>query len=352
VYYFGKVAHGYGPGQTNNLTIIVQAFESPGFSGLAEGQVQIMYTCNTNGVSKKGDYLMQGLDNKIHYVRAFIDVNGNRILDPFEPMGFAQESTTETDYHPLSVDLRGQAGVAKAGVRVVIRDRDTDDDQLPDGWEWMYYGTTSRGAYDLGVQNMTYWGPTNMTLIRCYEVDPLDVAPTAAGGDTDRDGVSDFDEICYSDRIAGTPPDVGHYVPYDPVTTPNGTDLNPMKWDTDGDRLSDGYEIQNGLDPLNPLGDADHDGLTDAQEVLVTMTSPVADSDSLRVKQVATVTPGAGLFSLTWAGKANATYQVQYSDNLKTWQDAPMGLFAGAADHVYVEQSPAASVRFYRVVAQ
>jgi hypothetical protein len=358
VYYFGKVAHGYGPGQTNNLTIIVQAFESPGFSGLAEGQVQVMYTCNTNvPMSKKGDYLMQGLDNKIHYVRAFIDVNGNRMLDAFEPMGFAQESTTETDYHPLPVDLRGQAGLAKAGVRVVIRDRDTDDDQLPDGWEWMYYGTMVRGAYDVGANTLT--------LLRNYEIEPLDLNPTKT--DYDGDGLEDVFEITYSDYVvaragnsnltvaawmASGLGDINHYEPYPANATSEGTDLSPILWDTDGDGLSDYDEVFNGLDPLDPNGDADGDGVSDAMEILVTRTSAMAASDVLKVKQVATVTPGQGLFSLTWTGKDGVSYQVQYSDNLKTWQDAPLGLFAGAADHVYVEQSPAASVRFYRVVVK
>jgi hypothetical protein len=368
VYYFGKVGHGYGAGQSNKLTVIVQAFESAGFSGVADGQVQITYTCNTNsigssiaantnnvGMPKKGDYSLMGLGNKVYYVRAFIDVNGNRTLDSWEPMGFARMNDgTDNSYRALPIDLTGQAGVAQDSVRVVIRDRDTDDDQLPDGWEWMYYGTMSKGAYDVGVQNMTYWGPTNMTLIRCYEVDPLDVDPTAAGGDTDRDGVTDFDEICYSDRIAGTLPDVSHYEPYDPLTNLKGTDLNPMQWDTDGDGLSDGYELANGLNPLNPSGDADGDGVCDADEVLTMMTSPRLASDVLRLRQVAVVTPGMGLFSLTWEGKAGVAYQVQYSDNLAVWHDVTdaEASCSGAGSHVYAEQSPAVATRYFRVVVK
>jgi hypothetical protein len=387
VYYFGKVRKGYGEGDTSNkLTIIVQAYESAGFSGVAEGQYQISYTCNTNSISwttnlittnivagltnvvtnsfvganidsntnnvgtpMKGAYRLMGLGNKTYHVRAFIDMNNNRRLDAFEPLGFAK--ARGDDYRPMDIDLSGAGGVAASGVRVVIRDRDTDDDQLADGWEWMYYGTLGKGPYDTGVTNQTYWGSTNMTLLRCYEVDPFDVDPTAANGDTDGDGVSDFDEVCYNNRVAGTAPDVSHYDPYDPVANPRGTDLNPMKWDTDGDGLSDGYELAHGLNPIDPDGDADGDGIRDVDEILVTRTSPLVAAETLRVTKVAVVTPGTGLVSVKWAGRAGATYQVQYSDNLRTWQDCTNGLRAGEGEQVYVDEAPA-TVKFYRVMAK
>ncbi len=358
VYYFGKVSKGYGAGQTNNLTVIVQTFESAGFSGVADGQVQISYNCNTNTPSaKKGNYLLSGLRNKAYYVRAFIDMNGNRTLDAFEPMGFARHPATGTAYTPLRVDLSGQAGISVENIQVVIRDRDTDDDQLPDSWEWMYYGTLGRGAYDVGSNTLT--------LLRNYEIEPYDLDPTKA--DYDGDGLDDVFEITYSDYVVARAADsnltiaawlasgrgnINHYEPYPASSMSEGTDLNPTVVDTDGDGLSDGFEIQNGFDPLNPNGDADEDGLTDAQEVLVTRTSPLLAAEGLRITDVAIMMPGQGLFSLTWAGQAGVSYQVQYSDDLNVWHDVSSGgLFAGAADHVYAEES-AADVRFYRVVVK
>ncbi|MEI6563380.1 MAG: matrixin family metalloprotease [bacterium] len=336
VYYFGKVSRGFGAGQSNRLTVIVQAFESPGFSGVADGQVQISYLCNTNAPSpKKGDYSLMGLGTKPYYVRAFIDLNGNRTLDAFEPVGYAFEAVSQGGYVPMKVDLSGEGSSAKNNVRIVIRDRDTDDDQLPDGWEWMYFGALNRGAYDIGANTLT--------LLRNYEIEPMDLDPTKE--DYDGDGLSDVFEITYGDMMAGRPLNVNHYDPYDPVTNPHGTDLNPAKWDTDGDGLSDGYEIAHGLNPLNP-----NDG---AAEMTRALTAGENITGLPHISQVAVVTPDQGQFSLTWQGKVGMTYEVQYRDNLlNDWQPAPGGSRYGEAVHTYVDQSPTVITRFYRVVVK
>ena len=59
----------------------------------------------------------------------------------------------------------------------------------------------------------------------------------------------------------------------------NGWHTDPNKWDTDGDGLSDGDEINTyGTNPLN--SDCDDDGLADGQELLVYGTDPrKADTD-------------------------------------------------------------------------
>ena len=54
--------------------------------------------------------------------------------------------------------------------------------------------------------------------------------------------------------------------------------LSPINWDTDGDGISDGYEIQIGSNPL--YKDTDRDGLGDGREVLELKTNPLLkDSD-------------------------------------------------------------------------
>ena len=60
------------------------------------------------------------------------------------------------------------------------------------------------------------------------------------------------------------------------ATAPYSADPNDNPWDTDGDGLSDQYEVESGSDPA--LMDTDRDGLTDYQEAQLG-TNPAADSD-------------------------------------------------------------------------
>jgi hypothetical protein len=336
IYYFGKVSHGYGTAQSSNLTVIVQAFQSPGFSGVPDAQVQVSYYCNTNAPSaKKGDYTMMGLKNLPYYVRAFIDVNGNRQLDSWEPLGLYQVASA-SGYTVGAVSLTGVAGITETGKRIIIRDRDTDDDALPDGWEWMYYGSLARRAYDTASNG---W-----TVLRNYEIEPADLDPTK--DDYDGDGVQDTIEVDWTHARYGTPPDPTHvYNPYDPVSNPTGTDLNPIKWDTDGDGLSDGYEISKGLNPIDPTdGAAQIVKARAAGEVIPGMPA---------VSQIAAVVPNGGQFSLSWQGQMGMSYEVQFSEDLHNWQLAPNGpIRYGAAVHNYVDQSPRVNIRFYRVVVK
>jgi len=62
------------------------------------------------------------------------------------------------------------------------------------------------------------------------------------------------------------------------------TETDPLNEDTDGDKLTDGDEVNNGFDPLDPKGDFDQDGLSDADETFGTspcgkVTDP-KDSDT------------------------------------------------------------------------
>lgn len=63
--------------------------------------------------------------------------------------------------------------------------------------------------------------------------------------DSDGDHLSDYIEVNY-DSDAG-------YNPYDPLLNPDGTDLDAMNADTDGDGMNDGEERAFGADPLDPL---------------------------------------------------------------------------------------------------
>ena len=275
-------------------------------------------------------------------MRAYLDLSGNRRLDPFEPYGFARENVADWDYEPRLIDLGDSGNVQIDNVAIVIRDRDTDDDQLPDGWEYMFYGHLDKGAGDLGTNGIS--------LLVNYQTDPRDLDPTRT--DYDYDGLEDLYEMSYSDLKSGQSLGYHHFDPYHPILNPDGTDLSPTRWDTDGDGLSDGYEVNNGLNPLDPYGDADGDSCTDAAEVLIAGTSPVNAADVLRVVKISVNGTPSANFSLEWEGRAGVTYRVQYSTDLETWLNAQSGEIIGVGLLRYTEQGGGEKIRFYRVVAR
>jgi hypothetical protein len=319
VYYFGKTARGYGPGLTNDLRIVVQTFTSAGFSGKPDGQVEFSYVCNTNRPSgKKGSYSLLGLHGGAHYVRAFLDLNGNKTLDLFEPFGFAQIYENAFDYAPRLVDLGTEGNVIAANIRIVIRDRDTDDDGLPDGWEYsMLGGTLAYGAHD---------DPDGDTADNLQEYEDTWTDSDPMSVDTDGDGVNDGDEI----RLG----------------------LLTHVADTDGDGLSDGIELALGLNPFDPKADTDGDTMNDAVEVLRAHTNPNDARDVLGVVSM-TEAPAGAVFMMTWDGKAGVQYKVQMSYDANTWLDVPGALYAGAGKTLsFTEKNPGINgqVRYYRIV--
>ncbi len=94
---------------------------------------------------------------------------------------------------------------------------DTDNDGMPDDWE-VQYELNPVNSLDAN-QDKDKDGLTNLQEYQ-HGTNPI-------SGDTDEDGLSDYDE----------------------VYTYN---TDPIKDDTDGDGFLDGWEISNGLDPLNP----------------------------------------------------------------------------------------------------
>jgi hypothetical protein len=81
---------------------------------------------------------------------------------------------------------------------------------------------------------------------------PGETPPASAGQDTDKDGISDDDEVLRT-----------------------GTD--PKKQDTDGDGLGDGVEVSNRMNPLDP--DMDRDGVSDGREVAQGTNPLLPDQD-------------------------------------------------------------------------
>jgi hypothetical protein len=115
-------------------------------------------------------------------------------------------------------------------------------------------------------------------------------------GDTDHDGVSDFDEI----NVHGTDPN------------------NP---DTDGDGLCDGQEILIGTDPNKP--DTDGDGASDGDEVNNGGTDPLDPTDGITLV-ITGVDPVAGTVDLHLPNtKFGQILTLRQSNNLQGFTPIP-----------------------------
>lgn len=213
VFYQGKVL---------NPQVVVEAFNYRDFGGMAMARSVVQKVSVTNeGVAGRVAFALRGLGPGTYYVRAYLDQNGNGALDAWESRGMI--ATTISPYYAAAMTVPA----SQSGQVLVLRDRDTDNDYLPDAYEFFLAGdlsTMGRGA-------LRGWT------------------------DTDSDGLNDLEEYLES-----------------------AVDSNPMLADTDGDDIPDGVEVL--LHSTNPrLVDTDGDGAMDGVELTVGSSPLVRDSD-------------------------------------------------------------------------
>ena len=249
----------YYHGKADCSNIVVEAFNNRGFSGKPEARIRLT---NAPGfpTALKGAFELRGLREGSYYIRAYLDVtpaggtrSGKR--DKYwESWGFIRDPNN--DYQPRNILLLDTMFVD--GTKLIIRDQDTDNDLLPDAWEMYYFGNLDQTG------DMDYDGDGETNLEE-YIRDGVNTNPAA--WDTDGDGLSDNFELNYITPSFG-------------FSARTGQQLDPTAWDTDGDGYSDGAEIKRyQTDPLNPAsypgyrplcfdaarspGDYDGDGRTD-----------------------------------------------------------------------------------------
>ena len=219
-------------GKADSSNIYVEAFDNKGFSGKPAARVLLNPTVSRTNAFK-GSFTLRGLEEGTYYVRAYLDVtpagetrNGKR-NSPWESWGFIRDPNN--DYQPRTLTLIDTFFID--GTKLVIRDQDTDNDLLPDAWEMYYFGDLNQTG------DMDYDGDGETNLEE-YMRDGYDMNP--ANWDSDGDGLSDCFEINY------TAPSFGY-------SAKSGIQLNPNVWDTDGDGYSDGAEMKRyHTDPLDP----------------------------------------------------------------------------------------------------
>ncbi len=164
----------------------------------------------------KGDFLVPNLEEGKYAILAFLDSNGNGFADDWETQGVAvRTGTVSPNLDAQSAPIVVQDDVT--GLMIVLHDRDTDNDLLPDAWEWWRNGNLLTSGYDESAAGgLLYWQE--------YADGPLDSDPRTP--DTDLDGLTDAMEL---------------------LVTKTDTHLK----DTDGDGIGDLEEFLSGSDPLD-----------------------------------------------------------------------------------------------------
>ena len=165
-------------------------------------------------VYNKGAFTLPGLPQGTYYLRAFIDQNYNSFCDSWESRGYAMKVLRS------DIGINNFAAIAvppgASNVDILIRDCDTDADQLPDAWEYFYFnGLTGQGGYTSKKAGVLLWQE--------YADGELDSNPLVE--DTDGDGLPDVIE---------------HQI-----------GSNNHAWDSDGDGIGDLEEFLAGSDPTD-----------------------------------------------------------------------------------------------------
>ena len=330
--------------------IIVRAYKVPDYGRLRpQGQVTL---------DSAGEFELTGLRHARYRLVAFIDSNKNDVRDEFEPQGMARDSVNGS-HHEYRADKYASAtydlvsAQQVSGVRILIRDRDTDNDNLADGWEWENLHNSPQGMGHTGDEDMDGDGLSNMDeYVR--RLNPI-------SDDTDGDGLSDGDEV----NVYGS----------------DGTSS-----DSDGDSLLDGYEVAGGFNlmnadddddgvptlievswggvpgsynpatDINPLVlDTDGDAIGDLMEIAAG-SDPLDDTDSGEVGITGVEMDPSGHMVVLWTVFANDNqvdvhYTVEQTDDLSDWSSVGSLVSDGESDadvNVMDSVAPGAS-GFYRL---
>jgi len=301
--FFSSMARA-GGAVSNNMPVIVQSFLNPGFSGVPDAQVTIAPAAWTNTQYRyEAPFELKGLHSGSHYVRVFADANRNGSLDSWETWGYGRDS--QTYYEPVRVSLEGGASRVVDQV-VILRDRDTDTDGLPDIWEYHSYGSAADDSF-LNAHGSGDAGANDLLLGSRWQY-----------------GLDAFTEVTIVDQNGNGIPDEWELYYFARLLTSGEASL-----DADGDGMSTSAEYRAGTDPTN-------------------------EGQSLKVNRLAMsgTTP-----TLTWSGVKN--YRVEHADTLgQSWMlDNDLGNYTrvpiggGAYGWTYTDTHPTVGLsRYYRIV--
>ncbi|MBR3086579.1 MAG: LamG domain-containing protein [Kiritimatiellae bacterium] len=342
---YGKVAlsaaypTGWAYANSASPRILFRAYESASFNGIPAG--------GSNRTSAGASTIYGLKPGNEYYLMAFVDQNGNRVRDVWEPWGYYRDANCETPYAPVAV----KAGFAanEAAYEIVIRDPDTDNDLIPDSAEYALYGSSDPDGF------LAKSGMTDATLkasaARSSAAATLGAATATLAG------------------ALSTPAE---------FEATRAAALAASDGDYDEDGLSNAIELNYGLNPAE--ADSDSDGVEDGDDVYLFGQISAAKSDqTLGVSGIELDADGNVVVSWDWTGKpaeettttarrgaasadaavrsaaaataATLNYVIEATDSLiePNWQPVGTVRAKSATGSTAVEEESGTGARFFRV---
>ncbi|HON47310.1 MAG TPA: PKD domain-containing protein [Kiritimatiellia bacterium] len=226
----------YGPA-TAMLTgrVRVQAYRTASFTGLPDAEYTLagtdlaaLTTLAAPVVNARLYGLRQSSAVGPYYLRAYIDHNNNGVRDPWESWGYANYYGADAEMPYTARPVEVHYGTIAPCVDIVIEDADTDQDWVPDAWE---YEQNPTGDF------LGHIGPAPAGATGDPEYDPAAAGVSSGTGffavlalgttDQDGDGLGDLHELLL------------------------GSDANSASTAADG--FTDGAKVALGLNPADKL---------------------------------------------------------------------------------------------------
>ncbi|WP_290518071.1 Ig-like domain-containing protein [Alcanivorax sp.] len=246
--------------QTNSVQIFIDD-DQDGLSNeqeLALGTDPVNADTDSDGINDGGEVNLHSTDPLV------LDSDGDGLSDGFE---------VDNDLNPLSTsdasldpDSDGLTNLEEFNLGTDFNDADSDNDGLIDGDEVNVHGTnplasdSDNDGIDDGVEisilnsNPLSADSDDDGMDDSFELNNGLDLNDASDRDTDMDGdgLSNYEEFVFGTNVADSDSDSDGLTDFDEINVHN---TDPLNRDTDGGNDSDGVEIANGTDPLDPDDD-------------------------------------------------------------------------------------------------